>query len=654
MRKLFFIMLAVLPWGVHAADRYVDLNSLAPALPYANWASAATDIQSAVDVASDGDTIWVTNGVYNTGGRPLSGDVLTNRVCVTNSIEIRSVNGPEVTVIEGAGPLGSNAVRCVVLATNASLSGFTITNGHCGLHGTANHPVDTEDLSRYGAFGGGVVLSGGSVISNCVVIGNTGDFYGGGVCVRNGTIADSVITENDVFHYRGGGVVICHGVITNCMIYNNEASYGGGGIYGYADPYDGYQVRMTDCLIYDNRAGDAYRSGIGGGCDLAGNVVLEHCVISNNWANGLGGGVTGDRDVVFVDCVIEDNWAGDSGGGVRGGTAIDCIIQDNWSEGPGGGMSQASAEGCTIQGNIAFLNDGGGLFDVNATNCIVRANEAENGGGVYSFGDNVLENCLIYNNSAYFDGGGVCSGLVYNCTVADNIATSGGGVFGGSVYNSIVYYNSAEASSNLHEGISASSCSTDVLDGVYGNTTNAPLFANRVGDHYRLASGSPCIDGGINGYAHVPVDLDGNPRFFNDADMGAYEFQDIALDSDGDGLGDAAELRYGTEADNPDSDGDGFEDGWEVVHGWNPDSGDRDVVSYIEEHDVEFGLYSSNAVLDVAMGDALLGISGTNAVLSLQLEQSEDLQMWTNAGEIVEWTLPVDADTKFLRIKSAP
>ena len=73
-----------------AAIRYVNVSSASPAPPYANWTTAATTIQDAVDAALAGDPILVTNGVYQTGARfvvwPEGGP---NRVAVTNAIIVR-------------------------------------------------------------------------------------------------------------------------------------------------------------------------------------------------------------------------------------------------------------------------------------------------------------------------------------------------------------------------------------------------------------------------------------------------------------------------------------------------------------------------------------------------------------------------------------
>src|SRR5216117_2450909 len=62
-----------------AAVHYVDVNSTNATPPYTNWATAATNIQDAVDAALGDDEIVVTNGLYATGGRAVYG-TMTNRV----------------------------------------------------------------------------------------------------------------------------------------------------------------------------------------------------------------------------------------------------------------------------------------------------------------------------------------------------------------------------------------------------------------------------------------------------------------------------------------------------------------------------------------------------------------------------------------------
>jgi hypothetical protein len=77
--------------------RYVDIASANPTPPYTNWATAATNIQDAVDAALAGDQIVVTNGIYATGGRAVGTNLLVNRVAVDKPLTLWSVNGPQFT-----------------------------------------------------------------------------------------------------------------------------------------------------------------------------------------------------------------------------------------------------------------------------------------------------------------------------------------------------------------------------------------------------------------------------------------------------------------------------------------------------------------------------------------------------------------------------
>src|SRR5437762_3960312 len=115
-----------------SAVRYVDVHSINPTPPYTSWATAAQVIQQAVDVATAGDEIVVTNGIYATGGRAVYGS-MSNRVAVDKPLTLRSVNGPRFTVIQGHQATndinGGGAIRCAYLTNGVSLSGFTLTNG---------------------------------------------------------------------------------------------------------------------------------------------------------------------------------------------------------------------------------------------------------------------------------------------------------------------------------------------------------------------------------------------------------------------------------------------------------------------------------------------------------------------------------------------
>jgi len=195
------------PTATRAAILYVNASGSNPTPPYSSWFTAATNIQDAVNAASAGDEIIVTNGIYTSEANftASSYGVVTSGVSVYDALTVRSVNGPRVTIIDGG-----SQVRCIYLTNGATLSGFTLTNG---------------TASDYAAIGGGALCESSAVLSNCVLSGNSAVDGGGSY---SGVFYNCTFSGNNA---AGGGGGIKVGVLYGCLVVGNSAQKSGGGAY---------------------------------------------------------------------------------------------------------------------------------------------------------------------------------------------------------------------------------------------------------------------------------------------------------------------------------------------------------------------------------------------------------------------------------------
>jgi hypothetical protein len=371
-----------------AATFFVSVSNSTPAWPFDSWANAATNIQNAVDVSTNGDLILVNDGVYASGGRVVYGS-LTNRVVVNKAVTVQSVNGPAVTTIQGyRGSPGSvaysNSVRCVYMTANAVLDGFTVANG-----GTLSAGTDVRLLS-----GGGVFCeSTNAVLANCLLAGNlcaSASSTGGGGAVYQGALFNCVLSNNWTTNYNALGGAAYKSALSHCLVISNSGSFGGGAAFS----------TLNDCTV----TGNALLGGStcwGGGTYMC---IANHCLIAGNFATAA---------------------IASFGGGDCGGELNYCVLSNNWSNGSatgrGGGSYQFQASGSVTN----WLN-----------NCLVTSNYSRgDGGGVYSVSPgSVMTNCTIVGNATAGKGGGVQGGALVNSIIYGNYCPAG--VYG---YSSNVY-----------------------------------------------------------------------------------------------------------------------------------------------------------------------------------------------------------------------
>lgn len=547
-------------WG--DTPHYVAHAGQTPVSNYTSWATAASNIQDAVDAAIENDTVLVSNGVYDTGGAVYLDQ--TNRVGISGKvIYLQAVStNPSDTLIVGGGSTNADAIRCVYVNGYGSLiSGFTLTNGYAMTNGAGLYAADGCTISN-------------CIIRNCVAARSGGGVYSAHATpARRASLYKSVISGNSAQLYGGG--VYASPCVVNCDIVGNTSAQSAGGAYG---------ITAQDCNISNNVV-SSVTAGRGGGLYSS---YASHCVISSNWSGWIGGGVFGSTvsngsliannysashgggaiDSYVYESTVADNIADGYGGGLssgsdlaravsrnslfinnianlgrgggqNGGSSSGCVFSNNYAAARGGGAYSVTATNCFFYNNRATNSDGygGGIHGGNAINSIFLGNTAKYGGGAYQ---SSLTNCMVAQNQALdFAGAVYGAAFLVNCTIVSNTvadANSGGAFYTGvSATNCVVWNNCQLSDSATNNWVPSQSgysfaytCTYPLPAGatnVAGNIDADPRLVDFAGGNYRLRDTSPCVNAGITqGWMTNAVDLDGMSRIrYLGVDMGAYE-----------------------------------------------------------------------------------------------------------------------------------
>jgi hypothetical protein len=460
-------------------------------------AAPCRTVQHAVDIAQLGGEVRVATGVYT--------DVQT-RADVRQIVHIAKT----VTVRGGYTTNNWTTPDPEINQTTLDARGFgrviyitgNITPTVEGLHLTGGDATGLGGSSSGRDAGGGVyVHAATATISSCVVVGNTASTADGGF---------------------GGGLYLLDSastLVSNTVVSNTAsiAAEGyGGGLYLLNSA-----ATLQNNTVQGNTASTA-TWGLGGGLFLwYSDATLQGNTIQNNTAStaslGFGGGLFFDRN----DATLQNN-----------------TIADN--------IGSTAAEG---QGGGVYLSDSDAMFDSNTIISNVATSNPTatgRGGGLYMGTPNpfTLTNNLIASNHANTEGSGLwievyssgfISGRLSHNTIADNHG-SGPGVYVDG-YTTLIFTNTSISGHSV--GITVTTGNTATLEGTlwYDNgidtggggtiltgTVNIyddPVFVNPTAWDYHLDVDSPAINAGVD--ADVPVDIDGDPRFWP-YDIGADEF----------------------------------------------------------------------------------------------------------------------------------
>ncbi|MFC1677591.1 hypothetical protein ACFL3G_11095, partial [Planctomycetota bacterium] len=277
-----------------------------------------------------------------------------------------------------------------------------------------------------------------------------GTAYGSGAYCASGSNANfdnSAFIKNNNLFSNGGAIYYESGIVnqlTNCSFTSNTTVGSGGAI----SIQSGSELAFNECSFGGNKA-DANGGAISCVGQVDDLVVLDinNCTFGGN-TGVLGGSIYADYfDANIIDGYFNRNTA-ENGGGlylVNGGVVsiTGGAIMNNIATGD----PDPNVEESTGRGGGIMVRDCSPVI----SNCIISDNSAnDQGGGILFRGSSanptypIVENCLLTGNSADVAGGGISSRIyalpvIANCTFSDNKVI--GSDLGGGIY--CEYYASA-------------------------------------------------------------------------------------------------------------------------------------------------------------------------------------------------------------------
>ena len=316
-----------------------------PAAPYATWATAANDLQTAIDAVTAGGTVYVANGTY-----ALEKTLTANKTVTIRGFDRETgVADPEKVVLDG-----QDKVRCVSVPTG-------------------NHKPVFEGLKFYRGANAGGVGGGASVHGPAAAA----------VPDRPGVTPSFVncVFENCTAKEQGAALNVRGSVyLANCRFTGNKTTSGSYGNTVSVSPDSGKKqagAAILGCTFEEVQAAipdNACTLALRGYCNLVSNCAFTTCgkvgVIVSDSANANA------ENTVIVNCISLDAGApflapiaGTTYGGV---TLRNCLVARGAGYGVVTGAGKTVIDNCTITGNKkAGVRVTAGTADA-SSECLVR------------------------------------------------------------------------------------------------------------------------------------------------------------------------------------------------------------------------------------------------------------------------------------------
>jgi len=295
----------LLAWGclissASSATFCVATNGI-PADPWNSWTKAFTNIQEALDTATNGDVIYLAGQTFKlptllSWSNRASGVSIRGGYAADNAADFPGSNNPALwptLILRGSSM--TNRFMTLSGVMNGAIQGVTFQGGSV-----------VSNVSS--AYGGALYLGNCinctivscSFISNSVASGGANG-YGGGLYFFNCTncsVVSATIMGNTISGATGNsqsyGAGLCQEqgilLVSNCSIRANLKTASGDNAYGTGVAVLSGTQTLWGCTISHNRTIPA-GTGNGGGLWSAGTVRMRNCLIGGNIARVNGGGI---------------------------------------------------------------------------------------------------------------------------------------------------------------------------------------------------------------------------------------------------------------------------------------------------------------------------------------------------------------------------